>query len=415
MNAVERAMLYAMPLLMVIAEIVALATDRSVAPHHALNPLNYQPVFVATAVVVTLMTTRRAEVKPVLIVGLLLEALRLAFLGRHGIGLADTIWSSGLGFWYAALAVGGLQVLRSRGAARWQALDDLAIKLALPISLPLMGFFLWLTKVSLPAIFDVYYYAFDGLLPVPVARMMAEAATGTPWLRMTLFVAYHSLMAVVGLYIVMQRTPDGHLCGHLLSRWLLAACLGYIFYFLMPGTGPKFALGPLWPSHMPDPNAIPLALITDFVDAPRNVMPSLHTTWALLIVLAAARMGLAARVGAWAFLAATLASTLGLGEHYLVDLIVAVPFTVAVHGLASFTGAGEKRRARALAAAGGLAMTAGWLLAIRYGIDFMRGMPWLASAMVLVTVAASVGLLFLPRLVRPAFRAAPALPRMRTA
>ena len=50
MNAIERTMLYAMPLLLVIAEVVALATDRSVAPHHALNPLNYQPVFVATAV-----------------------------------------------------------------------------------------------------------------------------------------------------------------------------------------------------------------------------------------------------------------------------------------------------------------------------------------------------------------------------
>ena len=60
-------------------------------------------------------------------------------------------------------------------------------------------------------------------------------------------------------------------------------------------------------------------------------------------------------------------------------------------------------------------MTAGWLLAIRYGTEFLRGMPWLAPAMVLATVAASVGLLFLPRLVHPDFRAVPALPRMRTA
>lgn len=415
MNAVERAMLYAMPLLMVIAEVVALATDRSVAPHHALNPLNYQPVFVATAFVVTLMTTRPAEVKPVLIVGLLFEALRLAFLGRHGIGLADTIWSSGLGFWYAALAVGGLQVLRSRGAARWQALDDVAIKFALPISIPMMGFALWMTTVSLTEVYDAYYYAFDGLLPVPMARILAEIFAGTPWLSSTMLVAYHGLIAVMGLYIVLQRTPDGRLSGYLLSRWLIAASLGYAFYYLMPGIGPRAALGFMWPTRMPDPNTIPLAAIANFSDAPRNLMPSLHMTWALLIAMAAARIGLAARIGAWVFVAATFASTLGLGEHYLVDLIVAVPFTVAVHGLASFTGAGEKWRARALAAAGGLAMTAAWLLAIRYGTDFLRGMPWLASAMVLATVAASVGLLFLPRLVRPVFRAAAALPRMRTA
>ena len=60
-------------------------------------------------------------------------------------------------------------------------------------------------------------------------------------------------------------------------------------------------------------------------------------------------------------------------------------------------------------------MTAGWLLAIRYGIDFLRGIPWLVPPMAMATVTASVGLLFLPRLIRPVFHAAPALPFMRTA
>ena len=50
MNAIEWTILYAMLLLFVIAEVMALATARSVAPHHTLNPLIYRPVFVATAV-----------------------------------------------------------------------------------------------------------------------------------------------------------------------------------------------------------------------------------------------------------------------------------------------------------------------------------------------------------------------------
>lgn len=237
--------------------------------------------------------------------------------------------------------------------------------------------------------YDAYYYAFDGVLSVPLGRIVAEAVVSRPWLDTTVYVVYQSLMIVLGLYVVWQRHPDGRWNGHLIGRWLLAACFGYALYHLMPGVGPRVAMANTFPNHMPDPNGVLLAPITHFGNQPRNLMPSLHMTWAMLIVLASTPMGRLARLGAWIFLVGTFIATLGLGEHYLIDLIVAVPFTVAIEGLASLWGRRRPRLTSALAFAGGLTMTLCWLLTIRYGIDFLRAARWLAALLVLGTFVLS--------------------------
>lgn len=93
------------------------------------------------------------------------------------------------------------------------------------------------------------------------------------------------------------------------------------------------------------------------------------------------------------FLAATLTATLALGEHYLVDLIVAVPFMMVVEGVAANPFAADRRRASLQAIGGGLAMIAVWLLAIRFGTTLLRGIPLVPWLMFSGTVGASVLLL----------------------
>ncbi len=68
------------------------------------------------------------------------------------------------------------------------------------------------------------------------------------------------------------------------------------------------------------------------MSAPDNCMPSMHLTWALLIALNARSLRL--RIGLWVYVILVAAATLALREHYLVDLIAAVPFTVAVQWMA---------------------------------------------------------------------------------
>jgi membrane-associated phospholipid phosphatase len=61
-------------------------------------------------------------------------------------------------------------------------------------------------------------------------------------------------------------------------------------------------------------------------------MPSMHLTWALLIAINARSAVL--RVGLWVYVVLIAAATLALREHYLVDLIAAVPYTIAVQWIA---------------------------------------------------------------------------------
>lgn len=79
---------------------------------------------------------------------------------------------------------------------------------------------------------------------------------------------------------------------------------------------------------MHPPAAIPLGPAPG-VEWPRNCVPSVHLACALVMALAAPRRTSSSRL-AWAYAAATCVSTLVDGGHYLVDLIVAVPFAVAV-------------------------------------------------------------------------------------
>jgi membrane-associated phospholipid phosphatase len=64
-------------------------------------------------------------------------------------------------------------------------------------------------------------------------------------------------------------------------------------------------------------------------DVPRNAVPSLHSAWALLIWWSLRYSKNWMRGLATVFLALTLLATLGLGEHYPIDLVVALPFAVA--------------------------------------------------------------------------------------
>jgi hypothetical protein len=98
--------------------------------------------------------------------------------------------------------------------------------------------------------------------------------------------------------------------------------------------------------------------------SPRNAMPSMHVTWALLTFWICRDL----RRGRWiagAFLICTVISTLSTGEHYLVDLIAAFPLALVVWEVCvGDVPIGHPRRT--LPILGGLAMLMLWISAIRF-------------------------------------------------
>jgi hypothetical protein len=59
-------------------------------------------------------------------------------------------------------------------------------------------------------------------------------------------------------------------------------------------------------------------------------MPSLHLVVALLVAASVWPLGWSLRIAGVAFIALTVLATLGFGEHYAIDLLLAIPFAAAV-------------------------------------------------------------------------------------
>jgi hypothetical protein len=112
------------------------------------------------------------------------------------------------------------------------------------------------------------------------------------------------LLPLVMLLCISVCHGHGRKC--LLYSVALAGILCIPCYFAFPAVGP---------AHVGDQGA------------PRNCMPSMHCAWALMLWINS--KGYAK----WLFgllTALTFASTITTGEHYVPDLVAAVPFTAAI-------------------------------------------------------------------------------------
>jgi hypothetical protein len=396
MNKTGRLLVWAVPAALLIIEVLALSGTAPVPRVHLyLSPLYNSPLFTSTALAITLFSVRRSDITPLLVLGTLFEAGRFVLLVmvRHA-SFDAYLLSTGINYWYASLLISGWRVIGSR-SNRLQELDWLIVKLAIPCSVIVTSFGLHSTAV-LHAVYDNYFLAFDGLLPWPIAPFTAEVFSGRPVLSTVFEVVYQSLFFVFCAFVALQRGPHHSVRGHLISRWFLTGIIGFALYFVMPGIGPDIAFyKPL--GRLPVPGDVTPTIMSTFVVDPRNAMPSLHGAWVYLLYICTYKMGNVIRLATLLYAMATVVATLGLREHYFIDLIVALPFAVAVHAAVSSLEGIANRNRNLLAVICGSALTGSWLLILRYGIEFMRSAPWIELVLVLCTMVFSAWLLFFCR------------------
>jgi hypothetical protein len=242
--------------------------------------------------------------------------------------------------------------------------------------------------------FDLYAFAFDGSLGLEPSFALGRFLNSHPYLFPFMRVSYEGiLLAMAALYAGFMRRRDKPI-WEIIEVLFASAMVGYAFFSIFPVCGPRYAFGRDFPDlvvpyaafHQLSLSKVPVSWLF-----PRNGVPSLHLTWALLIWLNTRSLPRWARTAALALVLATVFDTLASGEHYLFDLVVALPFTLWMQAWMAHTVSIRDRR-RWLPALCGFALFLAWLAVGRFGFPLMmigRAVPWL-----LITVSSTVSIVW---------------------
>jgi len=224
----------------------------------------------------------------------------------------------------------------------------------------------WILGGHIPA-WDEILWKFDANFGYPEV-WVARLDQRSEFLNMVLSAVYQGLpLAGVLTYLAMPNSTP------IRRKYCIASALGgtaIFFYRICPAAGPHYLFGARFPDAVPpllhpQPRFLPGTLL--------NCAPSGHAAWAMILVWFAWRYcGRGWRIATGVYLGLTCAATL-VAEHYWIDLIVAVPFAVAL------VGAAEKRWNEA---AGGSVLLAAWLVALRcqWALAWPPPLDWALAA-----------------------------------
>jgi hypothetical protein len=253
----------------------------------------------------------------------------------------------------------------------------------------MVGFILPIGNRLSPVTFDVNLLAADGTLGYQPSFVLGSMIARHPLLWNLTSIVYYALPFAVALLCAARLKEDPLQVRRLLWLFGTLSVAGFSLYTVCPATGPAYAFHDLFPWKPPHLADLALGVALSVPGAPRNAMPSLHFSAALLVFWNTSRLGKASRILAGLFLAATAFAILALGEHYVIDIIVAVPFCLLFQAAFMGRGAGNAR-ARYFAMLGGAAVAAAWMLTLRFGIQSLVAWPAATRASFLVTLGISI-------------------------
>jgi len=176
--------------------------------------------------------------------------------------------------------------------------------------------------------YDEWFLVVDGWFGYPsfAAGRLLQAHHSLELIVLTDYISF----VLVVLFAVAANFALVSIRGGYRVFWAVAlSCfLAAPIYATLPASGPRYAFAG-FPYRIPQLTELHALLIPG---APPNCMPSVHMTLALLVAAFVWRWRAGKALGAL-HVALTALATLGLGEHYLIDLIAAVPYAIAIYWL----------------------------------------------------------------------------------
>jgi hypothetical protein len=247
-----------------------------------------------------------------------------------------------------------------------------------------------ITEKLHPKTFDLFLYSFDSSLRVQISFLTGQFLLKNLWLRTASLAIYISLPLPLALVYASQLRRQKGKALAVMIAFLATGPIGVLCYNMLPACGPVHLFGAAFPwSPLSTADVMQLNIVPVITEGARNAIPSLHMTWVLLVWWNSRGLSRWVRVIAMIYVALTVLATLGTGEHYFIDLVVAFPFSLAVQALSSYS-IPTSHRDRRVAFVFGTFATLIWLALLSFNVKIFWISPIIPWSMIAVTIAPSI-------------------------
>ena len=300
-------------------------------------------------------------------------------------------WESCISFvGLASLVVLGFRAVWSEGETQKRLALAFAPSFLFAAFMVFAGAVLERTQIWHPKVLDLYLFSFDASLRVQLAFILGQAYDMWPWFKAAGLALYIALPIPLAMVYAGQLMRDRIKAYPAMAAFLVTGPIGILFYNLFPALGPVHIFLGDFPWHpMTTVQAAHLFREPIAVRGVQNAIPSLHIAWVLLAWWYSRGLSVWERGIALTFVVFTAFATLGTGEHYFVDLVVAYPFSVMIQSLCAFPLRWAKRE-RVTGMLYGLLATLAWLVVLGQTPNLFWISPIIPWTCCLVTVASAI-------------------------
>lgn len=321
---------------------------------------------------IVMLPIHKTELVSVTLVGLVIEVLLYSCVSAKPVAYFALL-NCGVGFGLASMTAMIYRISRNY-SEKALAIKLLACTVALPTGLLVEIFFqdtcLQICRAlgfetNLSQVCDALAFTIDGFLGFQISFLLGKLGLCCEFSYVFFNYIYNWLpLWMVLAQVIVLHHWKGRICQPLLM-YAAQALFGKLLYFFFPIVGVAVLCGSVFPWQTPPHIADPMAVLNAPLELPRNGMPSLHMGWVLAAYWSVCYIKPLYKYIGGLLVLLTAISTFPVGHHYLLDLVIAVPFSLGCYAL-SLGRCTNRKKMQIICIIAGTVFTMGWLSIIKY-------------------------------------------------